>query len=54
MNNQSEIKNLTLADLVDSNIISHRFLYYKRDYYFHTDTIVKGDFSGQFLLLFKH
>ena len=54
MDNQIEIKNLTLADLVDSNIISHGFVYYKRDYYFHIDTILQGDFAGEFLLLFKH
>ena len=54
MDNQTEVNNLTLADLVDSNIISHGFVYYKRDYYFHLDTILQGDFAGQFILLFKH
>lgn len=54
MDNQTEINNLTLADLVDSNIISHGFVYYKRDYYFHIDTILQGDFAGEFLLLFNH
>ena len=54
MDNQTGLKNLTLADLVDSNIISHGFVYYKRDYYFHIDTILQGDFAGQFVLLFKH
>lgn len=54
MDNQNVINSLTLADLVDSNIISHGFVYYKRDYYFHIDTILQGDFAGEFLLLFKH
>lgn len=54
MDNQTHLNNLTLADLVDSNIISHGFVYYKRDYYFHIDTILQGDFAGEFLLLFKH
>ena len=54
MDNQFNLNHLTLADLIDSNIISHGFVYYKRDYYFHLDTIFQGDLAGQYIVLFKH
>lgn len=46
--------NIALADLIDSAILSHGFTPYKRDYFFHIETLWKEPFAGQYLVLFRH
>lgn len=53
-NNKIDLSYITLDDLIDSAILSHGFTQYKRDYFFHIETIWKEPFAGQYLVLFRH
>jgi len=53
-NKNIDLSDITLGDLIDSAILSHGFMPYKRDYYFHIETLWKEPFAGQYLVLFRH
>jgi hypothetical protein len=44
----------SLDDFVDAGILAHGFTPYKRDYFFHIETLWKEPLAGQYLLLFRH
>lgn len=54
MKNDLDLSKITLADLTDVAILSHGFTPYKRDYFFHIETIWKDNLAGQYLVIFKH
>ena len=49
-----DLPDFTFDDLIDSAILSHGFLPYKRDYYFHIETLWRAPFAGQYLVTLKH
>ena len=49
-----DLSKIVLDDIIDVAIISHGFTPYKRDYYFHIETMWKDNYAGQYLILFKH
>lgn len=53
-NEKLDLSGITLDSLMDSAVLSHGFMPYKRDYYFHIETLWNDPFSGQYLVLFKH
>jgi hypothetical protein len=48
------LEEITLDDLLDSAILSHGFTPYKRDYFFHIETVWREPLAGQYLVLFRH
>ncbi|RYE58252.1 MAG: hypothetical protein EOP48_03965 [Sphingobacteriales bacterium] len=52
--NTSDFSEITLDDFIDAAILSHGFMPYKRDYYFHIETLWKEPLAGQYLVLFRH
>ncbi len=53
-NNIPDLSSIKLDDFIDTAILSHGFMPYKRDYYFHIETLWREPFAGQYLLLFRH
>ena len=53
-NNNIELSHITLDDFIDTAILSHGFMPYKRDYYFHIETLWRDPLAGQYLVLFRH
>jgi hypothetical protein len=53
-NNTIDLSDITLGDLIDTAILSHGFTIYKRDYYFHIETLWKEPYAGQYIVLFRH
>jgi hypothetical protein len=53
-NRNLDLSGIALDDLIDSAILSHGFMPYKRDYYFHIETLWKAPLAGQYLVLFRH
>jgi len=51
---QPDLSSISLDDMTDVAILSHGFLPYKRDYYFHIETMWRASFAGQYLLVFRH
>jgi len=49
-----DLSGITLDSLMDSAVLSHGFMPYKRDYYFHIETLWHEPYLGQYLVLFKH
>ena len=49
-----DLSNIALDDFSDTAILSHGFMPYKRDYYFHMETLWKKPLAGQYLVLFRH
>lgn len=49
-----DLSKIVLDDIIDVAIISHGFMPYKRDYFFHIETMWKDNYAGQYLILFKH
>lgn len=54
MTDQPNLSSVTLDDFIDSAILSHGFMPYNRDYYFHLETLWREPLAGQYLLVFKH
>jgi len=54
MTDKPDLTTITLDDLIDVAILSHGFLPYKRDYFFHIETLWKENYAGQYLLTFTH
>lgn len=54
MKDDLDLSEITLDDLIDIAILSHGFTPYKRDYFFHVETMWKDNFAGQYLIMFKH
>lgn len=54
MKDDLDLSEITLDDLIDVAILSHGFTPYKRDYFFHIETMWKDKFAGQYLVVFKH
>ena len=52
--NHLDLSDITLDDFIDTAILSHGFMPYKRDYYFHIEALWREPFAGQYLLLFRH
>ena len=52
--NNMDLSNIALDDFSDTAILSHGFMPYKRDYYFHMETLWKKPLAGQYLVLFRH
>ncbi|MBC3540839.1 hypothetical protein ACFSC6_22130 [Rufibacter sediminis] len=51
---QPDLSSITLDDFIDGAILSHGFLPYKRDYFFHIETLWREPLAGQYLLVFRH
>lgn len=51
---QPDLSSITIVDFIDSAILSHGFMPYKRDYYFHIETLWREPLAGQYLLIFRH
>ena len=49
-----DLSKFTLDDFLDCAILSHGFTNFQRDYYFHIEAGGSGEYSGQYLLRFKH
>ena len=54
MKDNIDLSEITLDDLIDVAILTHGFVPYKRDYFFHIETMWKDNFAGQYIILFKH
>ena len=54
MKDEIGLLDINLDDLVDVAILSHGFMPYKRDYYFHIETMWKDELAGQYIIIFKH
>jgi hypothetical protein len=54
MQDSIDLSVITLDDFIDSAILSHGFMAYKRDYYFHVETIWREPLAGQYILTFRH
>ena len=53
-NNNIDLSDITLDDLIDTAILAHGFMPYKRDYFFHIEALWKEPFARQYLVLFRH
>jgi hypothetical protein len=49
-----DLSEFTLDDFVDVGILVHGFVPYKRDYFFHIETLWREPWAGQYVLLFRH
>lgn len=49
-----DLSDISLDDLIDVAILSHGFTPYKRDYFFHIETLWNEPLAGQYLVLFRH
>jgi hydrogenase maturation factor len=49
-----DLPHLNIDDLYDVAILSHGFMPYKRDYYFHIETLWSEPLAGQYILTFRH
>ena len=49
-----DLSGIPLDDLTDVAILAHGFTPYKRDYFFHIETLWKEPFAGQYIVLFRH
>ena len=54
MKDEIGLSNINLDDLIDVAILAHGFMPYKRDYYFHIETMWKDELAGQYIVIFKH
>jgi hypothetical protein len=54
MQDTLDLSSIILDDFIDCIIFSHGFTPYKRDYYFHIETIWKEPYAGQYILIFRH
>jgi hypothetical protein len=53
-NSNIDLSHITLDGFIDTAILSHGFMPYKRDYYFHVETLWREPLAGQYLVLFRH
>ncbi len=54
MSNEPDLSDITLDALIDTAILAHGFTPYKRDYYFHIETMWRENYAGQYLVCFRH
>ncbi len=55
MQTEPDLSSIKLESFIDAAILTHGFTQYKRDYYFHIETLwQKENYAGQYIVYFKH
>src|ERR1044072_6086725 len=54
MTNEPDLSDITLDSFIDVAILAHGFTPYKRDYYFHIETMWNDNYAGLYLVCFRH
>lgn len=55
MTTEPDLSDITLDSLIDTAILAHGFTPYKRDYYFHIETMWQQEnYAGQYIVFFRH